>query len=122
MLGKIVLALTLVAPPALASAATCDSLSSLSLPNTTITASAIVPAGAFAPPAPARGRGANPYADVPAFCRVAATLKPSNDSDIKVEVWLPAAAWNGKLEAVGNGGWAGFIAYPAMANALRAGY
>src|SRR5262249_8263908 len=44
------------------------------------------------------------------------------DSDIKIEVWMPAAGWNGKLEAVGNGGWAGTISYPAMAQALARGY
>ena len=53
---------------------------------------------------------------LPAFCRVAMTLTPSPDSDIRIEVWLPdSAAWNGKFQAVGNGGWAGTIAYPAMA-------
>jgi hypothetical protein len=25
------------------------------------------------------------------FCRVAATLRPSGDSDIKIEIWLPLA-------------------------------
>ncbi|HTM04623.1 MAG TPA: tannase/feruloyl esterase family alpha/beta hydrolase [Vicinamibacterales bacterium] len=57
-----------------------------------------------------------------AYCRVEATLKPSPDSDIKIEVWLPAENWNGKFEAVGNGGWAGVISYPAMATALQEGY
>src|SRR5262249_28459029 len=60
---------------------------------------------------------------VPAYCRVAATLKPSSDSDIKIEVWLPAAsAWNGKFQAVGNGGWQGNIDGNALGTALRAGY
>src|SRR5437016_4563256 len=60
---------------------------------------------------------------LPAYCRVAATLKPTSDSDIKMEVWLPASlAWNGKFEAVGGGGWAGVISYPAMASALQDGY
>jgi feruloyl esterase len=53
---------------------------------------------------------------------VAATLTPSSDSDIKVEVWLPVENWNKKLQSVGNGGWAGVISYPALANALREGY
>jgi tannase/feruloyl esterase len=53
---------------------------------------------------------------------VAVTLTPSSDSDIKVEVWLPAAGWNGKYQAVGNGGWAGTIGYAAMARALAKGY
>ncbi len=60
--------------------------------------------------------------DLPAFCRVAATLKPTEDSDIKIEVWLPASGWNHKFQAVGNGGWAGVISYGAMAEALHDGY
>ena len=64
----------------------------------------------------------HPYASLPAFCRVLATLTPTSDSDIKVELWLPASGWNGKFQAVGNGGWAGTIPYTAIAAALRAGY
>jgi len=122
MLSKIALSVMLLTAASTVRAATCGSLSSLSLPNTTITMAQTVAAGAFAPPVAARGRGGNPFADLPAFCRVAATLKPTSDSDIKVEAWLPANNWNGKLQAVGNGGWAGVISYPAMANALRRGY
>ena len=59
---------------------------------------------------------------LPAFCRVAATLKPTSDSDIKIEVWMPASGWNGKFQAVGNGAFSGAIAYPAMATALARGY
>ena len=53
---------------------------------------------------------------------MAATLTPSSDSDIKVEVWLPATGWNRKLQAVGNGGWAGVISYGALAEAVQGGY
>ena len=83
----------------------------------------LVPAGQFsAPGGDRRGHTANPYKELPEFCRVAATLTPSSDSDIKVEVWLPASGWNGKFQAVGNGGWAGVISYSALADAIRAGY
>src|SRR5262245_40890457 len=85
----------------------CERLSSLKLPDTQITSAVSVPAGS--PIAVPGGRGNNQITDLPAFCRVAATLKPSSDSDIKVEVWLPETNWNGKFEAVGNGGWAGSI-------------
>jgi feruloyl esterase len=100
---------------------------SLSLPDTTIAKAEVVPAGSFTPP-PAVGPlppiGAEPtnWSDLPAFCRLAATLKPTADSEIRIEVWLPVAGWNGKYEAVGNGGWAGVISYPAMNTAIRAGY
>jgi feruloyl esterase len=119
------LTISLFAPGARGYAATCESLASLALQSTTITSAQIVAAGAFAPPASGRGGRApsqNPYATLPSFCRVAATLKPVSDSDIKIEVWLPTTGWNGKFQAVGNGGWAGFISYPAMAEALRRGY
>jgi Tannase and feruloyl esterase len=117
--------------PIFAASATCESLSSVSLPNVTITSAQPVAAGSFAPSAAeggaGRGRGGrgnapSPFADLPSFCRVAATLKPSSDSDIKIEVWMPATGWNGKFQAVGNGGWAGTVSYPAMASALREGY
>lgn len=115
--------LCLTAPARAASP--CEDLTKLSLPATTVTSAQMVAAGAFTPPA-GGGRGAAAqqqlYAKLPAFCRVMATLKPSSDSDIKVEVWLPAAGWNGKFQAVGAGGMAGSIPYALMAPALADGY
>jgi len=107
----------------------CDSLASLLLPDGTITVAEAVAAGAFTPPMPP-GRSlsegqARQYAALPAFCRVAATLTPSSDSDIKVEVWMPAEGWNGKLQAVGNGAFTGSLRYGggrSMASGLERGY
>ena len=96
-------------------ATSCEALAALALPKATVTSAQIVAAGAFSQPA---GRGAGAAASLPAFCRVAATLTPSADSDIKIEVWLPASGWNGKFQGVGNGGWTGAIAYAALARAL----
>jgi hypothetical protein len=46
------------------------------------------------------------YKDLPNYCRIAARLKPSDDSDIRIELWLPpASTWNGKFMRIGNGGW-----------------
>jgi feruloyl esterase len=84
----------------------CERLKSLSLPHTTITAAASMP-----------GRSGSP-----AYCRVEATLQPSTDSDIKIQVWLPEAGWNGNYQAVGNGGWAGSINGAEMTEALLRGY
>jgi feruloyl esterase len=100
-------------------AATCESLTSQTLPSATVTAAESVAAGAFTQPA---GRGGNPFTDLPAFCRAALTIKPTADSDIKSEVWMPAANWNGKFLMVGNGGWNGNIDRNALATALRRGY
>lgn len=116
---------TLSASPALA--APCESLSSLKLTNTTITLANTVAAGTFTPPTQGgsgmAGRAAfTQFENLPSFCRVTATLTPSSDSDIKIEVWMPLSGWNGNLESAGNGGWAGTISYPALAVALTDRY
>ena len=60
---------------------------------------------------------------LPAFCRVEATARPTSDSDIKFEVWIPPAeAWNGKFQGVGNGGYQARSATPRWPPALRRGY
>ena len=104
----------------------CGRLSSLALVNTTITSAQEVPAGKFADvgvfPAPPDSPIGRRISKLPAFCRVAARLAPTPDSDIKIEVWLPASGGNGKLLAVGNGGWAGSINYNGMTAALENGY
>ena len=104
-----------------AMAATCENLAALKLPDTTISLAQQVEAGAFVAP-PAFGMTAVATKNLPAFCRVAATLKPAKDSEIKMEVWLPLAGWNGKYRGEGNGGFAGSIFYPGLARALSAGY
>ena len=95
--------LALFTTPFAAAAATCEDLAKLSLPNTTITMAQSVAAG----PRTVRGVGGNQVVEVPAFCLVAATAKPAADSDIKIEVWLPAGGWNGKLHSSAPGGWTG---------------
>ena len=104
----------------------CDNLSKFSLPQTAITMAVSVTPGAFAPPPSFSLRlqpGDITYKDLPVFCRVAATMRPTSDSEIKIEVWLPAAErWNGKFMAVGNGGQAGEIYYHKMGLPLTLGY
>lgn len=105
----------------LASGASCEGLSKLSLSHAIITSAKNIEAGQFRPANPADAPRVG-FGDLPAFCRVAATLKPSSDSDIKIEVWLPASGWNGKLEGTGNGGYAGAVTPAALAAGLRRGY
>ena len=104
----------------------CASLASLRLPDTTITLAQTIAAGAFRLPTPAGGApsaaGENPFSVLPAFCRVAATMKPSSDSDIRIEVWLPVSGWNGKFQGIGNGGYAGELSFGGLADAVSRGY
>jgi Tannase and feruloyl esterase len=122
---RILLALALVAQIPLA-AATCESLRSLAIPHTTITLAQSVPAGQFKlPPGAAPsfpGAAAPNFKDLPAFCRVAATARPSSDSEIKIEVWMPASGWNSKFRGTGNGGLGGNLSYAGLATAMHDGF
>ncbi len=99
-------------------AQSCEKLSDLKLANTTITAAQPIAAGAFTPPA----GPAAPFKELPAFCRVIGVIKPTSDSDIKFEVWMPVSGWNGKFQGIGNGGFAGSISHLELAAATARGY
>jgi hypothetical protein len=96
--------------------ATCEDLARTTLRNATVTAAESLPAGPWRPPE------GNPVTVAVPFCRVALTLKPSADSDIKTEVWMPVSGWNGKFQGIGNGGFAGSIGYGMLAEAVGRGY
>jgi Tannase and feruloyl esterase len=103
---------------------TCDSLSRLNLPNVTVNSAQSVAAGAFTPPAAPGPFQLSPklFKDLPEFCRIMATLAPSSDSDIKIELWLPASGWNNDFQAIGNGGWNGTIGYGPLAEGVKRGF
>jgi len=98
--------------------AKCSSLAKLELPHVTLHSEAVA-AGGYVPSDPAQ---AGRYKGLPAFCRVTATSAPTTDSDIKIEVWLPASGWNGKFRGQGNGGFAGEINYSLLAMSMNQGY
>ena len=106
----------------------CDDLTSSSITEGTVTHTEVVEAGAFTPPVAPGARPPSPasvtstYGGLPAFCRVIATLRPTSDSNINVEVWMPLSGWNGKYQAVGNGAFSGSIRHGSMAAALADGY
>jgi Tannase and feruloyl esterase len=97
-------------------ATNCNSLMKMPLQSGKITSAVIQPSGSFVAPNSQR------FSDLPSFCRVSATLTPSSDSLIKIEVWLPVKDWNRKFEGTGNGGYAGAISYPSLAAGLRQGF
>lgn len=96
-------------------AADCGALKSLKLQDTTITSAEAVAAGS--PVSVSDSRPA--ITGLPAFCRVAGVMRPSSDSVIRFEVWLPEHDWNGSLIGAGNGGFAGSIGYDEFVNYLK---
>jgi feruloyl esterase len=106
---------TLTAAPARGTE--CGELVKLTLPDVTLTSATKVGAGHFTPP------GSSAALETPEFCRVVAVARPTSDSVINFEVWIPPVAqWNHNFLGRGNGGYMGAISYGALANALQRGF
>ena len=95
-------------------AVSCAGLTSVVPEGSTITSATLV-----SPPATIGGANVA----VP-LCRVQGTARPSSDSEIKFEVWLPptAAAWTGRMKVNGTGGYAGATPYPRLAQDIGDGF
>src|SRR5579863_4695232 len=96
----------------------CDGLKSTKISDTTIISATAVPAGDLTTEDKVTRK------NMPAFCRVVASVKDAPDSDVRVELWMPNEGWKGVFHVNGNGGYAGVLAYNygAMAAAIKRGY
>ena len=114
LLPAILLSVATFSTPA--QAADCDALAHLALPDTTIVTAEPVTGGTFTPPYGA------PLKELPAFCRVSGILRPTSDSVIRFEVWMPEQGWNHRFLGAGNGGFAGSIYYGQLGDNLKSGF
>lgn len=74
--------------------------------NTSITSATLETSGSL------RVNAEMTLTNLPPFCRVQGVSRPSSDSDIRFEVWLPTAAnWNRKFLSSGEGGFVGSLNY-----------
>jgi feruloyl esterase len=86
----------------------CEALRSLALPHVTIAEARVVPEDVAQ--------------KVPAHCRVLGASHPTGDSDIRFVVAVPlGAAWNGRYQQVGSGGFSGFLPDDDVLEGLAAG-
>ena len=109
------LALGLAATSGAAHAALdCASLTTVTPEASTITSAAIV-----TPPATIGGAAVT----VP-LCRVQGVARPTFDSEIKFEVWLPPTVddWAGRMKVNGTGGYAGATPYARLAQDITDGF
>src|SRR5258708_22091682 len=81
----------------------CASLSTFSYPNTTINSALSQPGGPYVAP----DAWHLVFTNLPPYCEVFATIKPTADSSINVRVWMPTKNYNGRYLGTGNGGYAG---------------
>src|ERR1700749_524224 len=102
-----------------AMATPCTNLQSLQLEHTTINSATDNTSGSFVVPNPTPPQI---IGNLPAFCRVTATLTPASDSSIKIELWLPETTWNGRFLGTGGGGFQGQITYSELASGIQAGF
>src|SRR5688500_9248266 len=89
-----------IAPGVARAATPCANLAAP--PGSTLTVRQIV-TGSVTPP------GGFPITGLPTFCRVQATLRPTPQSNVRLELWMPVSGWNGRLLGTGNGGYGGSI-------------
>jgi feruloyl esterase len=101
----------------------CADLAGLTLDGASITSATLITGGTAAVSSTVT------LANLPAFCRVQGVSRPSSDSSITFEVWLPQPAnWNTKFLSAGEGGFAGTLNYTrngldgGLDELLRRGY
>lgn len=98
-----------------APATSCADLATLKLSGGEVTSAAVV--------GPAEFEAAHVTGVAAPVCRVKITARPTADSDIKIELWIPeGAAFNGNYLQVGNGGFAGSIPVRGLVLGVKAGY
>jgi feruloyl esterase len=92
----------------------CAGLAGVTTADSTVTSAAVVDAGTVI------SGNVVPVA----MCRVQGVARPSSDSEIKWEVWLPdtAAAWTKRLKVNGTGGYAGATPYARLAQDIGDGF
>lgn len=99
-------------------AADCQSLSGKSFG-----AALIVETNDVKPPFIVTSMGPKGVAVTTPFCRVRGLIRPTADSNIFFEVWMPPSeTWNGSYQGNAPGGYVGSMAYEPTERALRAGY
>jgi feruloyl esterase len=105
-------------PAAAGTPTSCASLSTFSYPNTTINSALSQPGGAYVAP----DAWHLAFTNLPPYCEVSATIKPTADSSINVRVWMPTKNYNGRYLGTGNGGYAGGFFFSELADGINRGF
>jgi feruloyl esterase len=110
----------------------CENLKSFAFPNAKIIDASSKPGGSYrapdafgTPPVPPPPMPPLPYlsfSDLPPWCQVSAEIKPTPDSNINVQVWLPTERYNGDYLGTGNAGYGGNYIQSELAQGINNGF
>jgi len=114
----LLLSCAVVDPAAAGTPTSCASLSTFSYPNTTINSASSQPGGPYVAP----DAWHLAFTNLPPYCDVSATIKPTADSSINVHVWMPTKSYNGRYLGTGNGGYAGGFFFSELADGINRGF
>jgi tannase/feruloyl esterase len=117
-LGMLVAAVALGPYPAVAAGQSCESLTTFQYPNTTINSAQSQPGGPYVAP----DAWHLAFTNLPPYCQVSATMTPTPDSSINVQVWMPTSRYNGRYLGSGNGGYAGGFFFSELADGINNGF
>lgn len=95
----------------------CPTLTGAALDATTTITSASIISGSFTPPG-----STTPLTGIPEVCRVVGVAKPTSDSNINFEVWMPTSSWNKKYLSSTEGGLHGSISHSDLLLSVLRGY
>ena len=92
----------------------CTGLAAVTTADSAVSSAALVAAGTVV----------NGAVAPVSFCRVQGVARPSSDSEIKWEVWLPlgTADWTGRMKVNGTGGYAGATPYARLVQDIGDGF
>jgi feruloyl esterase len=96
----------------------CESLISFAFPHATITSASLHPGGRYDP----IDGWVKTFTDLPPSCQVTANMKPTEEADIMVQVWLPTQRYSRRFLGTGNGGFGGNIFDSELARGINNGF
>jgi feruloyl esterase len=96
----------------------CESLTNFAFPDATISSAQSQAGGAYVAP----DAWHLAFTNLPPYCEVQATIKPTPDSSIGVRVWMPTQRYNGRYLGTGNGGYAGGFFFSELADGINRGF
>ena len=96
----------------------CSSLATFAFPNATINSATSMPGGPYVAP----DAWHLVFTNLPPYCMVSATISPTSDSSIGVQVWMPTEGYNGRYLGTGNGGYAGGFFQSELADGVTRGF